>query len=461
MSIKIIQEGENLLDELISLSLKDENNFLTLEETTFPLLPNPQKALNQFRVFRNTIAQRPSKNLSTTAKLERLNSLINEKEQTNKLIKIDTETFKIREKSDNIIRNIENLKFSLELKIDDNTNEIINNLEEILELLNQINEKINALGSFLERIEQTGNDIKIKINDLYNYLKNNIEKSLINLNNKIEDIILNINDLINKSNRLLSGQDEILTELTSLTGFLTTNIERLLTRQDLIIGEIGAIIALLTGEAIDPRKIKPSLDNFKNKIKEAIQEWFKKTDKEIYQNSSDYICDKIVGESYIKYDASNMYMPTLIFKFKTDGINYKRKYSQLKLRLNYKTNEITDEFINQFKLKIQSISRINYIYGGLKGVYVSEKSLFKTTIFGNDKNEILNLLTNLIPLTNTQFLEQNISYIENSKRNHNLRCKSPLKNIKINNQIDMKPSKMNLSVVYLQVNGLENQIRLY
>ena len=45
-------------------------------------------------------------------------------------------------------------------------------------------------------------------------------------------------------------------------------------------------------------------------------------------------------------------MPTLIFKFKTDGVLDKRKYSQLKLRLNYKTNEITDELINKLKLEI-------------------------------------------------------------------------------------------------------------
>lgn len=46
---------------------------------------------------------------------------------------------------------------------------------------------------------------------------------------------------------------------------------------------------------------------------------------------------RIVGESYIKYDSNYTYMPTIIFKYKTKNILDERKYSQIKLRLNYKT----------------------------------------------------------------------------------------------------------------------------
>jgi hypothetical protein len=54
---KLLEEGDDLLNDIISLNLNDENNFLTLEETTFPRLPNSNKLIPQFRVFRNTLAK--------------------------------------------------------------------------------------------------------------------------------------------------------------------------------------------------------------------------------------------------------------------------------------------------------------------------------------------------------------------------------------------------------------------
>lgn len=103
---EILQEGKELLDNIISLSLKDEGNYLNLEEIVFPLLNNPKQAIPQFKKFRNAAAKRPSgaSNATSIEKLERVNSLVNEREQSKKLIKIENENFKIREKTDNILR---------------------------------------------------------------------------------------------------------------------------------------------------------------------------------------------------------------------------------------------------------------------------------------------------------------------------------------------------------------------
>ena len=83
------------------------------------------------------------------------------------------------------------------------------------------------------------------------------------------------------------------------------------------------------------------IKNFKSNITEVLNDWYKKNNKNILSKISNFICERIVGESYIKYDANYSYLPTIIFRYKTKNILDKRKYSQIKLRLNYKTEEIT------------------------------------------------------------------------------------------------------------------------
>lgn len=84
------------------------------------------------------------------------------------------------------------------------------------------------------------------------------------------------------------------------------------------------------------------------------------------------------------------------------------------------------------KLPIMALSNTTYNSGNLRCVYVSEKRLFKTTLFTESKEDILNLFSKLMPLTKTNFVKENISYTENSKRNYNIRKKEPLKNTKLN-----------------------------
>lgn len=95
--------------------------------------------------------------------------------------------------------------------------------------------------------------------------------------------------------------------------------------------------------------------------------------------------ERIVGESYIKYDIANLYLPTILLRFKTQNATVKQKYSQIKLRLNYKNNEITEEMVRELRLKLRNICDLTYESGDLRCVYVGENRLFKTTIFANSK----------------------------------------------------------------------------
>ena len=95
-------------------------------------------------------------------------------------------------------------------------------------------------------------------------------------------------------------------------------------------------------------------DSIKSLVKDAVDDWFTNNSKTIYSNSSDYICDQIVEESYIKYDGSSLYMPILIFKYKNKKIVNKRKYAQIKIRLNLSNDEITDQIVENLKLKVMA-----------------------------------------------------------------------------------------------------------
>lgn len=491
MNIKNITIDDNdILNDFFENYLLNKENFLIFEETFIPTLPNPKVSRIRFNSLRKDFASGVKKP-EVMSKINRLNDLNKTnllQDQTNKLIKIDNNNFTLRETVDDLKRIIENNEKSLELKIEHLDEDLTNYINELLNVLNEINNNINNINMQLNNLDDILNklnDILNKLDNLKSNINNNVSVFFDDLNKNLNELFTNLKlDLDNKINELKENlRQYIFNELTEQTADIIGGISGVLTTQlteqtTTLLTDINADLGVLgyelniklnnLSELINKNKteIITKIDNFiekklKNKIIEGIKEWYKENCKDLFSNISNYICERIVGESYIKYDACNLYMPTLMFKFKTDGIFDKRKYSQLKLRLNYKTNKITDELVNKLKLKIKSISNINYTYGGFKGVYVGENRLFKTTIFSINKDEIINLLNKLIPLTNTNFVKENISYIENSKRHHNLRRVLPLTNIKINNQIDKIPQKICLSAVYLQVNGLERQIKLY
>ena len=463
MSEEFLKEGDTLLDDIIRINLLNENNFLDLVETTLPFVTNPKRATQQFRVFRNTIASKPAKYTQPIAKLERTNEIVVQHAQNSRLIKVQNENFAIREKVDNLQRDLLNFQNSLELKIETTSSDVETKLDDLSSKLDAMDEKLTSILTILNNIDTLKDDIIAEIKKIIDYLKISIEKPLTDVKTQLDTAVETLNTLGGKIDRLLTGQDEI---LLAIGPFIPPNsifasIERLLTGQNEIIGGLGAILAALTGEAIDPKNIKPALDNFKNKIKEAIKEWFEDTDEEIYKNSSDYICDKIVGESYIKYDGSSLYMPTLIFKYKNKTIVDKRKYAQIKIRLNLANDDITDKVVNDLRQQIIQLSDFSYFSGNLRCLYVSQNRLFKTTVFCSDKKDAISLFQKLIPISKTSFLENNFSFTENSKREHFQRKKQPLKNTNLNPSLKAYKSEMMLSSVFLQINGLDRQIKLY
>lgn len=128
-------------------------------------------------------------------------------------------------------------------------------------------------------------------------------------------------------------------------------------------------------------------DILENKIKSL----YKKYKNVFYNETTNYICDRIVGESYGKFDSHNLYLPALIFKYRSKYIMEKQKYSQIKLRLNlnYTTEDITDEMVKNLKLKINQIANITYKSGNLRCVYVGEKDYLKQQFLVTQNQRLL------------------------------------------------------------------------
>ena len=514
-----ISNIDELIRDIDSSYLENKSYWYNFYIKFLPNLPLPIQQRIQRIPFRNILSRNRNnpRAQQTTQRLFSLQERVNTQTQTITLNTIENNSIRSREKLDDFIRDWENDRYSIENAINELKNEIRKASKEISNKLDNLNKLLKDL---INLINKKGDEIKEVIEKKGDEIKEVIEKNFFetkNILNNINNELNNINNSINKLNNTIIKN--LKDEFESLKNYFDLRIETILeaisvladgitaefaTQFTLIEGTILGVIAAInsnlllqlswqtgdleftfSGEFLNfktslqntIKNAKNSIehtinkcsddikkffkDNLKKDIKDALNEWFDNKKSELYKEIVEEISSNIVGESYIKYDSDNLYMPTLIFKYKNENTNEKRRYSQIKLRLNLKPDEITDNVVDYLKIKILALSNTTYNSGNLRCVYVSEKRLFKTTLFTESKEDILNLFSKLMPLTKTNFVKENISYTENSKRNYNIRKKEPLQNTNLNHFEKLIPQKMILNSVFLQINGLDRQVKLY
>lgn len=57
---------------------------------------------------------------------------------------------------------------------------------------------------------------------------------------------------------------------------------------------------------------KWNFKNFKKILRKALDEWFSENSSDIYSNHSNYLTDRVVGESYQRFDAMAVLFYTYI-----------------------------------------------------------------------------------------------------------------------------------------------------
>lgn len=269
-------------------------------------------------------------------------------------------------------------------------NELTNLIKNNFKILNDlITEKFLSLTLDVDTSISIANSTNILLNKFFEEFK------LFDLN-KLKDLLINIKNIIvetttNCKNQVITNSDEAhivtRTSFTSeLGGASATIIGAVELGTSTVTSQLGveiAAVSLLIEDTytliidalnegfttvrkqisnletlivnnfnVIEKELRFFIKNFKSNITEVLNDWYKKNNKNIIEKITNFICELIVGESYIKYDANYMYMPTIILRYKTKNIEDERKYSQIKLRLNYKTEDITDSLINNLKLKI-------------------------------------------------------------------------------------------------------------
>lgn len=173
------------------------------------------------------------------------------------------------------------------------------------------------------------------------------------------------------------------------------------------------------------------------------------------------ICSNIVGESYSKWDSISMYYPTIVFVFNERTENNRPRRSQIKLRFNKLTEELTTQDLEQLIYRIKAQPSIQYVYGTVRGNYVSQDKRFKTTVFGKDNVVISNLLKSLFAVIPEPY-DQKLLFITNigKKRPSITKRKKNLFYLGLNTVDYDKEFVMELKSVNILVNGISKVIKL-
>ncbi len=156
-----------------------------------------------------------------------------------------------------------------------------------------------------------------------------------------------------------------------------------------------------------------------------------------------------------------MYFPTIVFIFNESTTNSQPRRSQIKLRLNKKSEEITEDDIKSVVNKVKQLKNACYDYGSVRGNYVSGDKRFKTTIYGKDKTNIQNILTKVLDVIPEKFDSDLLSITEIGKKRPSISKRSTgIYNIG-NNTVDYNEIfTLKLKSVNLLINGVKSIIKL-
>jgi hypothetical protein len=284
-------------------------------------------------------------------------------------------------------------------KLDGELVNITVHLDAIDEILDEFSKKLEDIKKLEQDNLDAINDIKSKVGTVQTFIdhfEHNYGRKIKNTDSLITEITRldpirapQCIDVRSALPRLLSGQNQMIEQINVIVGGVAAiganeldlqnhALAGIATGTASILAETTAILAILTGGKIDPKKFKPDFTNLKKIVKEAIQEWVEENKKGIGEEFTNSICSSIVGESFVKFDSNSTYYPTLIFKFvSTEKLETKR-YSQIQIRFLKKPDEINHEEVQSLKNKTKSLKNLSYFPGPLRCNYVAAQRMFKT-----------------------------------------------------------------------------------
>lgn len=236
-----------------------------------------------------------------------------------------------------------------------------------------------------------------------------------------------------------------------------------------ILGAVGGVEETIAAKLLFSRGfLKTQIEQGEEKIKkntdESIDnqtEFLKDTEKGFPHILTDQICCNVVGESYARWDSLCSFFPTIVFLFNEITEDEKPRRTQIKLRLNQPSTEITDENVRNIIGKVRNLGDVTYQHGTCKGNYVSSDKRFRTTVWGKDRNNIELLLTLLFTVVDEYFDPGLLSTTDiGAKRPSLTKRKKDLFNVGLNDVNYNRTFTLQLKSANLLVNGLKTIIKL-
>lgn len=237
--------------------------------------------------------------------------------------------------------------------------------------------------------------------------------------------------------------------------------------------DIGAVTTALTGEiTFASRSIigytKKRTRTVTRAINNKVDTKFRELDKFLNDKKEGLpsimtteVCANIVGESYAKWDSISMYYPTLVFVFNEITSNNKPRRSQVKLRFNKASADVSEQDLKDIIARVKAQPTIKYVYGAVKGNYVSKDKRFKTTICGQNKQLISELLNSLFKIIPEDFDKELLSITDIGRKRPSITKRMvDLDNTGLNTVIYDETFTMQLKSVSILINGISKIINL-
>lgn len=190
-------------------------------------------------------------------------------------------------------------------------------------------------------------------------------------------------------------------------------------------------------------------------LPKAIADELEKRPPKLGNEVSEMVANKIVGESYFKWDSVTSYSSTVTCIFtEAEKVKYLRR-AQLKGRLPTASADIIPQIINELKTRAREYSHFAFDHGNIRVNYVAPDKRFKITVYVKEKLQAISVLEMLCAILGEEIHPVNIYYTDGLRRGSITRRTTPIGGTPAQQQDYRTDFKVKLTRVVLHVNGLE------
>lgn len=194
--------------------------------------------------------------------------------------------------------------------------------------------------------------------------------------------------------------------------------------------------------------------------KDAVK-YADQTKKDVIKEVCEEVPNRVVGESYFRYNSTSSFYPTLSLIFLEETENNAPRRAQMRIKIDKTSEEIDQAFIDHIKRTLESEYNKGFEYGAVRACYVSSDKRFKNTMFVKTKQDAVNTLKALYELVGLPFDINNLSVTEGRNRKPITRRTRALAGVQPLVQDYQANFRVNLYRVVIQVNGLEKPVLIY